>query len=185
MISRTNTMQSHTPPPKRLPHKPQSVAVVCVVGFFVWKFTQKRLGDYDNTARSPLLPKLQTFPPILLPRYDHTSCLSFFFFLNPTDIVTQMRRLSGQNSTPTTLLSPCQQTAQLELALILFQKRGEVRLDMHHRLRPTRLWSFSQTHMQSRPCHASTLTNPTTMAQARDSTIRIVARSRIWHLFLA
>jgi hypothetical protein len=24
--------------------------VLCVVGFFVWKFTRKRMGDYDNSC---------------------------------------------------------------------------------------------------------------------------------------
>jgi hypothetical protein len=33
--------------------------VMCIVGFFVWKFTRKRLGDYDNSACS-LLPSPPT-----------------------------------------------------------------------------------------------------------------------------
>jgi hypothetical protein len=31
------------------------VAVLCVVGFFVWKFTRKRIGDYENSCVFPLL----------------------------------------------------------------------------------------------------------------------------------
>lgn len=43
------------------------VAVLCVVGFFVWKFTRKRIGDYDNSC-------VFFFPP---PHYGHTSLLTF------------------------------------------------------------------------------------------------------------
>jgi len=159
------------------------VAVLCIVAFFVWKVTRKRLGNYDNSACSPLLlPKPQTFPPSLA---SLRSRLVFDFLFNPTDIVTQMRKLSGQNSTPTTLPSPCQQTARVEPASILLQKRGEVRLDTHRRPRPTRLRNFTQTHTQSRPCRTSTLTNPTTTTQARSSTIHTVARSRSRSIKLA
>lgn len=136
-----------------------------------------------TTVRVSLLP--------LPPNYDHASCLNFlsFFFLSSSllsilsiqsyvVVVAQMRRLSGQNSTPTTLPSPCQQTERAVPGSTLRRtRRGEARSDTHRPPRPIRLRSSSQTRTQSRPCRTSTRTNRTTMTRRLGSTTRTAARS--------